>query len=79
MKPTGKGEAEHAHPGIIPGQLVHVTGEAVRVAIPTAAPAAAAPPAAGEPHIELIREGDVVQAIEVTCTCGRKIRLRCLY
>lgn len=79
MKPAGKGEAEHAYPGIIPGQMVHVTGEAVRVAIPTAAQASPPAAAGGEPHIELIREGDVVQAIEVTCTCGRKIRLRCLY
>ncbi len=78
MRPAGKGEGEHTHPGIIPGQLVHVTGEAVRVAIPTGE-TTASPPASGEPHIELIREGDVVQAIEVTCTCGRKIRLRCAY
>lgn len=76
MKPVGKGE--HTHPGIIPGQLVHVTGEAVRVAIPTGE-ASPPPPTSGDPHIELIREGDVVQAIEVTCTCGRKIRLRCVY
>jgi hypothetical protein len=78
MRPTGTGEGEHTHRGIIPGQLVHVTGEAVRLVVPTSEPSP--PPAAsGEPHIELIREDDVVQAIEVSCTCGRKIRLRCVY
>jgi hypothetical protein len=33
----------------------------------------------GEPHVELVREGDVVRAIDVTCTCGQRLRLRCLY
>ncbi|GIW78408.1 MAG: hypothetical protein KatS3mg105_0215 [Gemmatales bacterium] len=31
------------------------------------------------PTVELIREGTVVRAIEVTCTCGEKIRLDCQY
>ncbi len=31
------------------------------------------------PHIELIRDGDVVQAIDVTCSCGATIRLWCSY
>lgn len=31
------------------------------------------------PTIELLREGDVVQAIDVTCSCGETIRLWCSY
>ncbi len=31
------------------------------------------------PKIELIRDGDVVQAIDVTCSCGETIRLWCSY
>jgi hypothetical protein len=32
-----------------------------------------------EPHIELVREGDVVRAIDITCACGQHFRLRCVY
>ncbi len=31
------------------------------------------------PTIEVIREGDVVQAIDVTCACGETFRLWCSY
>ncbi len=33
----------------------------------------------GEPRIELIRDGDIIRAIEVICSCGERIRLRCDY
>ena len=29
--------------------------------------------------IELVREGDVVQKIQITCPCGRHIELQCQY
>lgn len=32
-----------------------------------------------QPTVELIREGDVVKAIDVTCSCGEKIRIWCSY
>jgi hypothetical protein len=32
-----------------------------------------------EPKIELVRENDVIRAIDVTCACGQKIRLVCDY
>lgn len=35
--------------------------------------------AEGAPTIDLIKEGDVVRAIEIVCACGKKIRLRCVY
>jgi hypothetical protein len=31
------------------------------------------------PRIELVRNGDVVQAIDVTCSCGKSFRLWCSY
>lgn len=34
---------------------------------------------ATEPRVELVREGDIVRAIDVTCECGRQLRLRCIY
>ena len=33
----------------------------------------------GEPTIELFKEGDAIQAIEIVCSCGKRIRLRCVY
>lgn len=38
--------------------------------------AAAAP--AG-PKVELVREGGVIRAIDVTCTCGERLRIVCEY
>ncbi len=31
------------------------------------------------PTVELTRDGDVIKAIHITCTCGEEIRLRCVY
>jgi hypothetical protein len=32
-----------------------------------------------EPTVELIREGDAVRAIDITCPCGRRLRVLCEY
>ncbi len=40
---------------------------------------AAAPSGQTESKITLIKAGDTVTAIEVTCGCGAVIRLDCLY
>lgn len=32
-----------------------------------------------EPQIILIRDGDVVRAIEVVCTCGKRVRMNCVF
>ncbi len=71
MERVEKLEEEPAARAVVPGRHVRLSGETARVVIPR--------PAAGEPHIELIREGNVIRAIEVTCTCGQRIRLRCVY
>jgi chromosome condensin MukBEF MukE localization factor len=33
----------------------------------------------GEPKIDLIRDGETIRAIEITCRCGERIRLLCDY
>lgn len=71
----GPGETvgETTHRAIIPGKFVNVTEDPVRVAAPQKGPDG------DEPQLEFIREGDVILAIEVTCGCGRKMRLLCQY
>jgi hypothetical protein len=57
---------------IVPGSHVTLTPEKRLVGPP-------GEETAGEPEIRLIREGDAIKAIEVTCTCGRHVRLNCVY
>ena len=72
MERLEKKEHESGVHSVIPGRCVRLSGEAARVSIPHHA-------SGGQPHIELIREGEVLQAIEITCPCGQHIRLRCVY
>jgi hypothetical protein len=58
---------------VIPGRLVRVSDESARVG----APGSSAP--AGQPRVEMVREGDLLRAIDVVCGCGKRIRLRCVY
>jgi hypothetical protein len=32
-----------------------------------------------EPVVKLNRDGDVIRSIEVTCTCGERIVINCVY
>ena len=57
--------------GLVPGTSVRLSDTPARVGAPTQPPAA--------PTIELIRTGEVVQAIDIVCPCGQHIRLHCLY
>ena len=66
-------DGEEAGRGVVPGRLVRVSGEAARVG----GPALCVP--RGEPQVELIRDRGVLQAIDVICTCGKRMRLRCVY
>lgn len=66
-------ETEIVNRGVVPGRKVIVQAESATVHIPHPRGTS------GTPQIELIRDGDIIQAIEVTCGCGSKIRLRCLY
>jgi hypothetical protein len=70
-------EGEYINRGVVPSRKVQLEEGPTSVMIvpPRAQPAAPA----CSPQIELIRDGDVIQAIDVTCTCGQKMRLRCVY
>jgi len=63
---------EEAARGIVPGRLVRISGESTRVGAPGTLDH-------GQPQVELIKHNDVLQAIDVLCPCGKRIRLRCIY
>jgi len=67
-----KNGSDSGQRGVVPGQCVRVVEESARVTIPGQA-------AAMEPRVQLIREDGVIRAIEVICSCGQRIRLRCLF
>lgn len=60
-----------ANHGLVPGHRVRVGKDRTRVG-PGHEPET-------EPQIILVRDGDAIQAIEVVCTCGQRIRLKCVY
>jgi hypothetical protein len=57
---------------VVRGTSVRLSNDSARVGVPGQEP----PP---EPRIEIIRSGDVIQAIDVICGCGQHIRLHCRY
>jgi hypothetical protein len=72
MNPSEKQEGEPLRWAVIPGSQVRVSEEAAAVGVPRPTPG-------GAPHIELIRDGEVIRAINVTCSCGQRLRLLCTY
>lgn len=58
---------------VVPANRVRVTDEAVVIGVPRSNETR------GEPKIQLVREGGVIRAIEVICSCGELIRIRCDY
>ena len=61
-----------AHSVVVPGNRVVRSAEVARVGgRPNAHD--------GSPIIELVTEANVVRAIDVTCSCGQKMRLWCSY
>lgn len=71
MTTTSGGESGVA--SVVTAARVRVTENPVRVGAPLVQLAH------GEPKVQLIREDGAVRAIEVTCGCGEKIRIRCDY
>lgn len=59
--------------GVVPAARVKVSSEGVRIGPPRSADAGT------EPKVQLVHEGDVVRAIQITCTCGEQIIIRCDY
>jgi hypothetical protein len=72
MERSDKTGGEHFTRAVVPGHNVRVTAESARVMVPR-------PDGYCEPQVALVRDGDVIQAIDVTCSCGQRIRLRCAY
>jgi hypothetical protein len=68
---TSAGESGVA--SVVTAARVRVSDGPVRVGAPVVQLAH------GEPKVQLIREDGAVRAIEVTCGCGEKIRIRCDY
>jgi len=58
---------------VVTADRVKVSAEAVRIGAPRH------DAAHGEPKVQLIREDGVIRAIDVTCGCGERIRIRCEY
>lgn len=57
---------------VIPADHVRQAKQVVRVVGPC-------PGESTEPTIEVIREGEVIRAVDVICGCGQTIRLLCRY
>lgn len=63
---------DESHSAVVPGSRVIRSAELAHVGGRTAVHH-------GAPSIELIKDGNTVRAIDVTCSCGEKIRLWCAY
>ncbi|MBN9118995.1 MAG: hypothetical protein J0I06_07515 [Planctomycetes bacterium] len=57
---------------VVPAARVRVSGEAVRIG-------PARPVGAPEPKIQVFHENDAIRMIQVVCTCGERICIRCEY
>jgi hypothetical protein len=58
---------------VVNADRVRFGSEAVRIGVPRPGGAPR------EPRIHLVREDGMIRAIEVTCTCGERIRIVCEY
>ena len=56
---------------VVPAARVRVSGEAVRIGPPR--------PAGPEPKVQVFHEDDAVRVIQIVCTCGERICIRCEY
>jgi hypothetical protein len=64
-----------------PHRHVHtvIPARAVRAAGVTPAVGERNQPAVAKARVELVREGGIVRAIDVTCACGERLRIVCEY
>jgi hypothetical protein len=54
-------------------------GRVQQSAVPHIAPAHASSSGHGSPQVEAVKEGDKVVRLIVTCGCGERIEIECLY
>lgn len=57
---------------VVPAARVRVSGGAVRIGPPR-------PTGAPEPKVQVFHEDDAVRVIQIVCTCGERICIRCEY
>ena len=57
---------------VVPAGRVRDSGVRVRLTIP-------GHQARPEPKLEVVRDGDVIYALDITCSCGQHIRVLCDY
>ena len=57
---------------VVPAGQVRESGLRVKLAIP-------GHDALDEPILEVVRDGDVVRALDIICSCGQRIRVLCDY
>ncbi len=69
---TNRMHGEFPTGAVVRGTCVRVSSDSARVGVPGQEPAA-------EPRIEVLRSGEVIQAIDIICSCGQHIRLHCRY
>ena len=65
-------EPRGPHRAVIPADEISLVGT------PLCVGAEAGGHASG-PTVELLREGNVIRAIDITCSCGQRIRVHCSY
>ena len=65
----------------VPVAALWAAGTHNKTGAPTAAERKAPVPetAAARPTVEVVKEGDKVVRVYVTCSCGERIELECLY
>jgi hypothetical protein len=64
------GHPPSAH--VVSSRYVRNTGTRVKVPVP-------GHEVVVDPVIEVIREGDIVRALDITCSCGQRFRVLCDY
>lgn len=76
MKPFLSGRPQHDQPSL--GREAAGPGGLARLHQAHSAEAGGASPAAG-PSVECVKQGDKVVRLIITCTCGERIEVDCLY
>lgn len=65
-------EGHETSPLVVPAQRVRESGQRVTVRVPGQEVPAG-------PRLEILREGAIIRALDITCSCGACIRVVCDY
>ncbi len=70
---TERGGGSGPTQSVVWSDRVQVSDETVRIGRPVE------PEPHSEVKVQLVREDGVIRAIDITCACGERIRIRCEY